>query len=112
MWTLDQTDFALLRGGGGELFTHFVDALIQVHGFAHGVGEAEILTSLRANVADGGVDTQVRRAMVNDSTEFLRVPTCWQYKAMSHSDISAHNLIKEIQKPYAAELIAQGYGYR
>jgi hypothetical protein len=112
MWNLDQGDFAFLRGGGGEPFTHFVDALIRAHGFVHGVGEAEILTSLRANVADGGVDTQVRRAMDNDSTEFLRVPTCWQYKAMSHSDISEDDLIQEVRKPYAAELIAQGYGYR
>jgi hypothetical protein len=112
MWNLDQTDFALIRGGGGEPFTHFVDALIRAHGFVHGVGEAEILTSLRANVADGGVDTQVRRAMGNDSTEFLRIPTCWQYKAMSHSDVSEDDLIRETQKHYAAKLIAQGYGYR
>jgi hypothetical protein len=108
MWNLDQGDFAFLRGGGGEPFRHFADALIRTHGFVHGVGEAEILTSLRANVADGGVDTQVRRAMDNDATEFLRVPTCWQYKAMSHSDISEESLPKEIQKPYAANLIAQG----
>jgi hypothetical protein len=33
-----------------------VDDPIRIHGFLHGVGEAEILTSLRVNIADGGVD--------------------------------------------------------
>src|SRR6266404_2007925 len=110
MWILDASDFALLRGGGGQPFTSFVDALIRTHGFVHGVGDAEILTCLRTNVADGGVDTQVRRPIENDRTEYFRFPTCWQYKA--YGDISLTELRKEVQKDCARELIGLGYAYR
>ncbi len=112
MWSVDQKDFLLLRDGGGQPFTGFVDALIRAHGFLYGVGEAEILTSLRTSIADGGVDTQVRRAMPNEPTEFLRLPTCWQYKARPYADITDAALLKEVQKPYAAQLIKEGYAYR
>ncbi len=68
MWTVDEKDFLQLRYGGGEPFTAFVDALIRAHGFVYGVGEAQILTSLRTNIADGGVDTEVRLPMPGDPT--------------------------------------------
>lgn len=112
MWTVDQKDFLLLRDSGGQHFTKFLDALIRAHGFVYGVGEAEILTSLRTSIKDGGVDTQVRRAMPNEPTEFLQLPTCWQYKARPFVGISDSALSKEILKPYAARLIGEGYAYR
>jgi hypothetical protein len=112
MWTVDQKDFLLLRDGGGQPFTGFVDALIRAHGFVYGVGEAEILASLRTNIADGGVDTEVQRAMPGDSTGFLADPSCWQYKARQYADISDGDLIQEIEKRYAKELIGKGYAYR
>ncbi len=112
MWSVDQKDFLLLRDGGGQPFTGFVDALIRAHGFVYGVGEAEILTSLRTSIRDGGVDTQVRRAMPGEPTEFLYLRTCWQYKARPFADITDAALLKEIRKPYAAQLIREGYAYR
>src|SRR5712692_266706 len=112
MLILDAPDFVLLRGGGGQPFTAFVNDLIQTHGFVHGVGEAEILTCPRTNIGDGGVDTQVRRSIENDRTEYFRFPTCWQYKAQSYRDISPADLRKELQKDYVRELIGQGYAYR
>jgi hypothetical protein len=112
MWTVDQKDFLLLRDGGGQPFTGFVDALIRAHGFVYGVGEAEILTSLRTNIADGGVDTEVQRGVPGDPTGFLLDPTCWQYKARNFSDISDGDLLEEIEKRYAKELIEKGYAYR
>jgi len=42
----------------------------------------------------------------------MGVPTCWQYKAKQSGDISEKELKEEINKPYAAELIVKGYGYR
>src|SRR5260370_40582393 len=105
MWTVDQKDFLLLRDGGGQPFTGFVDAVIRAHGFTYGVGEAEILTSLRTNIADGGVDTEVRCSMTKEPTGFLLEPTCWQYKAKQYADISDTDLVKEITKSYAKELI-------
>lgn len=112
MWRVDQNDLLILRDGTGRAFTEFVDALIRVHGFVYGVGEAEILSSLRVNIADGGIDTQVRRAMPNENTEFLRLPTCWQYKARRYAEISDAALLREISKPYAVQLIREGYAYR
>ncbi len=50
--------------------------------------------------------------MQRDSTEYFSVPTCWQYKAEDYADISNADLAKEVAKPYARELISQGYGYR
>jgi hypothetical protein len=112
MWFVDQKDFLLLRDGGGQPFTAFVDALIRAHGFVYGVGEAEILTSLRTNIADGGVDTEVQRAMPGDSSGFLLEPTCWQYKARQYADITDNDLLEEIEKRYAKQLIENGYAYR
>jgi hypothetical protein len=51
MWNVDARDFEPLKGGGGEPFTVFVDALICTHGFVHGVGEADILTNPRTNIS-------------------------------------------------------------
>jgi hypothetical protein len=112
MWTVNQKDFLLLRDGGGQPFTGFVDGLIRIHGYVYGVGEAEILTSLRTSIEDGGVDTQARRAFPGDPTGYLLVPTCWQYKAQAYKTISGAKLLEEIHKRYAKELIGQGYGYR
>ena len=75
MWTVNQTDFAKLRDGTGRPFTEFVDALIRAHGYVHGVTQADILTTLRTNVQDGGVDTQVNTSMVGDPMGFLLLPT-------------------------------------
>jgi hypothetical protein len=52
MWSVDQKDFLLLRDGGGQPFTAFVDALVRAHGFVYGVGEVDILTSLRTSIKD------------------------------------------------------------
>ena len=112
MFTVNQKDFVLLRDGGGQPFTEFVDGLTRTHGYVHGIGEAEILTSLRTSIADGGVDTQVRLPFPNDPTGYLLVRTCWQYKAQGYSTISDPKLVEEINKNYASELITQGYGYR
>jgi hypothetical protein len=112
MWTVNQKDFLLLRDAGGQLFTVFVDALLRAHGFVYGVGEAEILTSLRTNIADGGVDTEIQRAMPGEPTGFLLEPTCWQYKAREYADITDAELLKEIKKRYARELLERGYAYR
>jgi hypothetical protein len=112
MWTVNQKDFLLLRDAGGQLFTAFVDALLRAHGFVYGVGEAEILTSLRTNIADGGVDTEIQRAMPGEPTGFLLEPTCWQYKAREYADITDAELLKEIKKRYARELLERGYAYR
>ena len=112
MWTIDATDFALLRGGGGQPFTAFVDSLIRSHALVNGISDASISTTLRVNVRDGGVDTQVSEAMPSDTTGYFLVPSCWQYKAVDASEISDADLSREVKKHFAKELITKGYGYR
>ena len=112
MWTVEANDLLAFRDGTGKAFTRFVDALVRTHGFVYGVGEAEIQTSLRTNIPDGGVDTQVRCALPVETTGFLSLPTCWQYKARAYRDISPAELRREIHKPFAAKLITDGYAYR
>lgn len=68
----------------------------------------DILTSLRTNIADGGVDAQVRRSFPHDPSGCLLVSSCWQYWAHEYKTISDGKLLAEINKRYAAELIAQG----
>src|ERR1039458_2929574 len=112
MLTVNQTDFAGLRDGTGRPFTAFVDALIRVHGYVYGVGQAEILTTLRTNVQDGGVDTQVNQAMLGDPIGFLLLPACWQYKARLNDTITESELRRDIRKEHSARLIEKGYAYR
>ena len=113
MWSIEARDILILQGaGGGEPFTKFVDALIRAHCFAFGIPDAELRTNCRANVSDGGVDTQVNRAVPNDSSGCFTFPTCWQYKSKRFSDIGESDLLAEVNKPYSLRLIAEGYAYR
>ena len=112
MWTIEAREVLVLTGGGGEPFARFVNAVIRAQCFALGVSDDQISTTVRTNYADGGVDAAVHVAAPADTTGRLAVPTAWQYKAMRLAEISEKDLRNEIQKPYAAELISKGYGYR
>jgi hypothetical protein len=112
MWTINSYDIFRLRTPGGNLFTEFVDALIKAEAYIGGVPLSNLSTTLRTNVGDGGVDTEIRVAIPTDSTGCLDVPTCWQYKATQNSNVSEADLRKEVKKPYSKELIEKGYGYR
>ena len=100
------------RGGGGEIFTDFVDTLIRTQGYASSVPYSNIRTNLRANVSDGGVDTQVDTPFIGDPTGYFSYPTIWQYKAVEYKTITKPKLRKEINKTYAKECIAHGFAYR
>jgi hypothetical protein len=88
MWTLDPVEFLRFRTSEGRSFTRVVDALIRALAYAGGLPQSEINTNLRTNLPDGGVDTDVRDAIPNDSTGWFKVPTCWQYKATEAASIS------------------------
>jgi len=118
MWKLQAADLNQLRGSGGENFVHFVDMLIRGAAAVNGIPQSEVKTQIRVNIKDGGVDTQVKVAILQDSSGWFAVPTCWQFKAVDGVDVSddpdssSNDLIKEINKPYVKELICIGYGYR
>jgi len=112
MWTVSPPDILLLRGGGGQPFTGFVDALIRTQCFVHGVPDSALATTLRVNVRDGGVDTRVDEGAHADSTGRLRCPSAWQFKAEDADRVTEGSVAKEVQKHYATDLIQRGYGYR
>ena len=87
MWNLNANDLHQLRGAGGQRFMEFVDRLIRAEAARGGLPQSEIQTQLRANIADGGVDTQVKLAIPQDQSGWFAAPTCWQYKAVNAVDI-------------------------
>jgi hypothetical protein len=112
MWTLDPIEIAGLRDGTGRPFTAFMDALLRSHSAVVGIAEAAVRTCLRTNLPDGGVDTEVAAAAEADETGFLLAKTCWQYKARRYADLTVTELVSELKKEYAAQLIQEGYAYR
>ena len=112
MWTVNSYEIFKFRTPGGDRFTEFVDALIRAEAYIQGVPLSEISTNLRTNIGDKGVDTEVKQSMPNSQTGWMRVSTCWQYKATEFRNISEKNLREEINKEYSKELVQKGYGYR
>jgi len=111
MWTISG-DEVLRFKGHGEAFTEFVDALIRAEGYVCGLLDSAVNANIRVNLADGGVDTQVREPMTGSATGWFSSPTCWQYKASPFVGTRETDLKNEIRKPFAAQLIKQGYAYR
>jgi len=113
MWAVSAIhDFPGLRGGGGQPFTGFVDALLRAQCFVHGLPDSAIATTLRVNVRDGGVDTRIDKGSPQDATGRLRCPSAWQFKAESIDRVTEGSVVKEIQNHYATDLVLKGYGYR
>ena len=81
MWKLQATDLLQLRGGGGERFSHFMDRLIRAEAAQSGLAQADIATQLRVNIKDGGVDTEVKKAIPNEKCGWFAIPTAWQFKS-------------------------------
>lgn len=86
MLTLDTLQVTAMRGGDGQVFTRFVDALLRAELGRASIAQGRIQTNQR-NQSDGGVDTAVDTAVPGDLTGFLGAPTCWQYKAQSRNSI-------------------------
>lgn len=98
-----------LQGAGGEPFTIFVDRVLNAFGAVFGIPASDIVTSVRVNISDGGVDSEVRRGASGDPTGLLGGPTIWQYKGTKYSHI---NWAKLLNGPYAETCIRNGYAFR
>ena len=118
MWKLRPHELLQFKGRG-EPFADFVDQLIRAEAAKGGLPQSEVATQVRVTIKDGGVDTQVSRAIPRDSTGWFGVPTCWQFKSSEADKIKdtkgtkkKNNLREEINKPHVKKLIEQGYAYR
>lgn len=123
MWEVNEYEvISIGRTPGGNRFTEFVDSLIFAEAYVNGLKPSEIRTNLRTNLPDGGVDTEFRQPLLNDSTGWLSdAPTIWQYKAKGYSakkdgtglpEPTKDELRSEINKPYSSDCIKKGYAYR
>ncbi|PYR53375.1 MAG: hypothetical protein DMF95_04295 [Acidobacteria bacterium] len=112
MWEIDTFDVISLRRGAGDRLTAFVDDLIRAECLFTPIPLAAILTNLRTNLGDKGVDTRVADGVDSEPTGWLQEPTIWQYKAASYADVTERIRQEEIEKEYAAECIRQGHAYR
>lgn len=84
-----------LQGADGGPFTAFVDALLRAHSRTWGLVDADIDTTSRTNIRDGGVDTSVRRACAADPTGWLSsAPTAWQYKGTDYTNVQVGELLE------------------
>ncbi|MEP0872383.1 hypothetical protein NDA01_21445 [Trichocoleus desertorum AS-A10] len=113
MWKVDTCNILKLKlQSSGRRFTQFVDALVRAEAYKQGIPLSKISTNHRTTIADKGVDAAVHSAIASSLTGWMNMPTCWQYKATDYSSVSKADLCKEVRKPYSAELIKKGYGYR
>src|SRR5450631_2775086 len=102
----------LLRQPGGAEFVRFCNEVIRTTCLAHGVPQSEVSTTLRTDIADGGVDTRVGRGISGDKFGYFETPNVWQFKAADQAGIGPTDVTKEVSKPYVRECIEGGDAYR
>ncbi len=100
-----------LRGGDGGLFRDFLVGLLRAHSLALGARDGLVVADHR-NVPDGGVDASVDQSFLNDPSIYCSDRSCWQFKAEPKGRGTAAGAAEEVWKPYARQLISQGYAYR
>jgi hypothetical protein len=100
-----------LRGGDGGLFRDFLVGLLRAHSLALGARDGLVVADHR-NVPDGGVDASVDQSFLNDPSIYCSDRSCWQFKAEPKGRVTAAGAAEEVRKPYARQLISQGYAYR
>lgn len=108
-WHVGPAELSALRGNGGQPFVDFVSALLRAEASVNGLKIDDVDTNIRVNIADGGVDAEVRAPLGGPLA--IDVPSCWQFKATEFSNIGQADLRKEANKPEAIRLIGSGHVY-
>jgi len=109
-WQVAANELQQLRGSGGVPFTEFVDALLRAEAAVTGATRPEdVITNIRVNISDGGVDSEVRIAL--RGRPGFETPTCWQYKATDFADVTDAKLEKEASGDRVVARITEGYAY-
>jgi hypothetical protein len=97
---------------GGTDWVDFMGNVLWAACWQVGVPESAVVTCLRTDIPDGGVDTQVSLGSGRDVTGYLKDPTVWQFKAAREANLRPGELVAEVNKPYARERILAGNAYR
>lgn len=100
-------------------FSEFMNDLLRAAAHTGGLHDADLDTTLRETIADGGVDAAVRKGISSETTGRLLCPTAWQYKSGTYAnafgsggDAQRKRLTDEVNKPESKRLVENGYGYR
>jgi len=110
---LDELELVqLFRQPGGKEFVRFCNEVIRTTCWAHGVPQSEVSTTLRTDIADGGVDTRVGRGISDDKFGYFETPSVWQFKAADQAGFGPADVTNEVNKPYARKCIENGDAYR
>jgi hypothetical protein len=122
IWQIDSNDVIGLQGRDVD-FAQFVNDLLAQQVSAGRLPTGVLQLTLKTRAPDGGIDAAVSQAIPSelDPEGFFSVPTCWQYKASTTTNIKPPSgqtggqeasLRDEIGKWYARQLIEKGYSYR
>ena len=97
---------------GGTDWVDFMDNVLWAACWQAGIPESAVVTCLRTDIPDGGVDAQVSLGSGRDVTGYLKEPSIWQFKATREANLKPGELVAEVNKPYARERILAGDAYR
>ncbi|SMP65596.1 hypothetical protein SAMN06265222_109107 [Neorhodopirellula lusitana] len=114
MFKLDSENLKLLSGESGRGINDFVNDLIRGEMLVNGISIDTFSYQLRTNIGDGGADSSLSVPIPKSISGYLTCRSCWQFKsslAYVQKSLIAE-IKKEMRKPYAADLIQKGYGYR
>jgi hypothetical protein len=110
-----QVTAAFQSDDGGSRFAEFVNALIRAEMYLSSTPEGVYALTSRSNLADGGVDGEVKRPIDNARSSWLREhPTSWQFTARHGNAATLAKLLEDLDKDkkYAVALIKKGYAWR
>jgi len=102
---LDELELVqLFRQPGGKEFVRFCNEVIRTTCWAHGVPQSEVSTTLRTDIADGGVDTRVGRGISDDKFGYFETPSVWQFKAADQAGLRACRRYQRSQQAIRAKM--------
>jgi len=90
---------------GGTDWVDFMNNVLWAACWQAGVPESAVVTCLRTDIPDGGVDAQVSLGSGRDVTGYLKEPSIWQFKAAREANLKPGELVAEVNKPYARQRI-------
>jgi len=113
MLTVNENELvSRFRQPGGAAWVGFVNDLLWAACWQMRIPESAVRATLRTEIPDGGVDTQVMIGSSSDTTGYLGTASIWQYKATDESSLTETSITLEVNKAFAAERIKAGDAYR
>src|SRR4051812_4860551 len=94
---IESDDVTAMVGPGAPRFVALMNELLLAHSMRVSIPIADVSLNHDTNKPDGRVDAAIH-AGSPDPTNYLDLPTCWQYKGRGFSEMGG---IKELEKEFA-----------